>query len=89
MNTLSLSPHETARRRLLDALRREGPMARVELGQHLGMSPASVSDLTANLLDEGILMAEEVSDIIIQTRYSFQSSLLLKQCLSMGSKIPI
>ncbi|MGO4387491.1 ROK family protein [Microvirga sp. 2YAF29] len=59
MNTVSLSPREAARRRLLDALRREGPMARVEIGQHLGMSPASVSDLTANLLDEGILMAEE------------------------------
>lgn len=59
MNTVSLSPREAARRRLLDALRREGPMARVEIGQHLGMSPASVSDLTANLLDEGILLAEE------------------------------
>ena len=57
MTTLPLSPRETARRRLLDALRREGPMARVEIGQHLGMSPASVSDLTASLLDEGILVS--------------------------------
>lgn len=37
-------------------------MARVEIGQHLGMSPASVSDLTGNLLDEGILAAEETAD---------------------------
>jgi DNA-binding Lrp family transcriptional regulator len=52
MTPLPLSPRETARRRLLDALRREGPLARVEIGQHLGMSPASVSELAANLLDE-------------------------------------
>src|SRR5918998_2626839 len=62
INMLPLSPRETARRRLLDALRREGPMARVEIGQHLGMSPASVSDLTASLLDEGVLVAEEAAD---------------------------
>src|SRR5687767_7890517 len=57
-----LSPREAARRRLLDALRREGPMARVEIGQHLGMSPASVSELTASLLDEGVLTAEDTAD---------------------------
>ncbi|RDI62500.1 putative NBD/HSP70 family sugar kinase [Microvirga subterranea] len=34
-------------------------MARVELGQQLGMSPASVSDLTASLVDEGILVTED------------------------------
>lgn len=58
----ALTPRETARRRLLDALRREGPLARVEIGQQLGMSPASVSDLTAGLLDEGILTSEEGGD---------------------------
>src|SRR5918998_196776 len=57
-----LSPREAARRRLLDALRREGPMARVEIGQHLGMSPASVSELAAGLLDEGVLVAEDSPD---------------------------
>jgi predicted NBD/HSP70 family sugar kinase len=62
MATVTLSPRETARRRLLDALRREGPMARVEIGQHLGMSPASVSDLAASLLDEGVLVTEETAD---------------------------
>jgi predicted NBD/HSP70 family sugar kinase len=54
-----LTPREAARRRLLDTLRREGPMARVELGQQLGMSPASISDLTASLVDEGVLVAED------------------------------
>src|SRR5215203_3334672 len=62
MIPLPLSPRETARRRLLDALRREGPMARVEIGQHLGMSPASVSELAASLLDEGVLVAEDGQD---------------------------
>ncbi|WP_194164576.1 ROK family protein [Microvirga thermotolerans] len=60
----TLTPRETARRRLLDALRREGPLARVEIGQQLGMSPASVSELTASLLDEGILVAEEGGDAL-------------------------
>src|SRR5918998_1412820 len=62
INMLPLSPRETARRRLLDVLRREGPLARVEIGQHLGMSPASVSDLTANLLEEGVLVTEDAGD---------------------------
>ncbi|MBM6594689.1 ROK family protein [Microvirga pudoricolor] len=56
------TPREATRRRLLDALRQDGPMARVELGQQLGMSPASVSDLTASLLDEGILVTEDGSE---------------------------
>jgi predicted NBD/HSP70 family sugar kinase len=62
---MSMNPpaaREAARRRLLEVLRREGPLARVEIGQHLGMSPASVSDLTANLLDEGVLVTEEAGD---------------------------
>jgi predicted NBD/HSP70 family sugar kinase len=59
---MSLTPRETARRRLLDCLRREGPLARVEIGQQLGMSPASVSDLTASLLDEGVLVSEEAGE---------------------------
>ncbi|NIX75784.1 ROK family transcriptional regulator [Microvirga terricola] len=57
-----LTPRETARRRLLDVLRWEGPMARVEIGQQLGMSPATVSDLTASLLDDGVLVTEEAGD---------------------------
>ena len=62
MSPMALSPRETARRRLLDCFRREGPLARVEIGQHLGMSPASVSDLTASLLDEGILVSDEAGE---------------------------
>ena len=50
---IPLTARETARRRVLEALRREGPMARVELGQQLGLSAASVSDLTAGLARGG------------------------------------
>ncbi|MCB8819511.1 ROK family protein [Microvirga rosea] len=64
MSGSSLSPREVARRRLLDTLRREGPLARVEIGHHLGMSPASVSELTASLLDEGVLVTEEGSEAL-------------------------
>jgi len=62
MSIVPLTPREAARRRLLDTLRREGPLARVEIGQHLGMSPASVSELTANLLDEGVLVTDETGE---------------------------
>jgi predicted NBD/HSP70 family sugar kinase len=58
LNASAPTPREAARRRLLETLRRDGPMARVELGQHLTMSPASVSDLTASLLEEGVLVVE-------------------------------
>lgn len=56
---MTFGPREHARRRLLEALRREGPMARVELGQRLSMSPATVSDLAGALLEEGVLVIEE------------------------------
>ncbi len=59
MSLSPLTPREAARRRLLDVLRREGPLARVELGHQLGMSPANVSDLTASLMEEGVLLAED------------------------------
>ena len=53
------TPRELARRRVLDALRRRGPMARVEVGQELGLSPATISELTSALLAEGVLVIDE------------------------------
>jgi predicted NBD/HSP70 family sugar kinase len=55
---IPLTARETARRRILEALRRQGPMARVELGQELGLSAATVSDLTAGLVEDGILVVD-------------------------------
>ncbi|HEY8381328.1 MAG TPA: ROK family protein [Microvirga sp.] len=57
------APKELARRRLLDALRRQGPLARVELGQELGLSPATISELTSSLLTEGILVLDDTSEV--------------------------
>ena len=45
---------------LLAALRLNGPMARVELGRHTGLSPASITSISSQLIADGIL--EEVED---------------------------
>jgi len=48
------------RKKVLDALRREGAAARIELAQRAELSPATVSVITADLLAEGLL--REVAD---------------------------
>lgn len=53
-----VDPRQSPRGRLLAALRRNGPLARVDLGRATGMSPASVSALTAGLVAEGALVEE-------------------------------
>ncbi len=45
---------------LLDALRQHGPLARVELGRHTGLSPASITSISSQLISDGIL--QEVAD---------------------------
>jgi len=40
---------------LLEALRQHGPLARVELGRHTGLSPASITSISSQLIAEGIL----------------------------------
>ena len=45
---------------LLDALRQHGPLARIELGRHTGLSPASITSIASQLIADGIL--QEVSD---------------------------
>lgn len=44
---------------LLRALRREGPMARVELGQRIGVSSATVTSITAELMEHGLILERE------------------------------
>ncbi len=46
---------------LLEALRQRGPLARIELGRHTGLSPASITSIAAQLISDGIL--EEIADI--------------------------
>lgn len=43
------------RKIILKALRRQGPIARIDLGQITRLSPATVSAITSNLLEQGLI----------------------------------
>ncbi len=45
---------------VLEALRREGMMARVELGRITGLSPATISAITADLLAENLIVTAAI-----------------------------
>jgi predicted NBD/HSP70 family sugar kinase len=47
---------------VLGALRRAGPLARVELGRETGLSPATISAITGDLLSEHILVAADIDE---------------------------
>jgi predicted NBD/HSP70 family sugar kinase len=47
------------RRLVLEALRHQGPMARIELGRSTGLSPASITAISSQLIDERAI--EEVA----------------------------
>ena len=53
------------RRVVLDALRQFGPLARVELGRHTGLSPASITSIASQLIDDGII--KELGDPLPQS----------------------
>ena len=40
---------------LLEVLRQHGPLARIELGRHTGLSPASITSISSQLIADGIL----------------------------------
>jgi predicted NBD/HSP70 family sugar kinase len=40
---------------VLEALRQNGTLARIDLGRHTGLSPATVTSITAQLIAEGVL----------------------------------
>ena len=40
---------------LMEALRQHGPMPRVEMGRHTGLSPASITSISSQLIADGIL----------------------------------
>jgi predicted NBD/HSP70 family sugar kinase len=46
---------------LLEALRQNGPSARVELGRHTGLSPASITSIASQLIADGILEQVEAA----------------------------
>lgn len=47
---------------VLQALRRVGPMARVELGRSTGLSPATISAITADLLSEHLIITAAIDE---------------------------
>ena len=47
---------------VLEALRRVGMMARVELGRATGLSPATISAITADLLAENLIITAAIDD---------------------------
>ncbi len=44
---------------VLQALRRNGPMARIDVGQTTRLSPATVTAITSDLLDQGLILSLE------------------------------
>jgi predicted NBD/HSP70 family sugar kinase len=43
------------RRLVLEALRQSGPLARIELGRYTGLSPASITSITSQMISDGLL----------------------------------
>ncbi len=43
------------RRVILQALRKEQSLARIDIGKHTGLSPAAISTITADLINEGVI----------------------------------
>ena len=43
------------RRIVLEALRQHGPLARIELGRHTGLSPASITSIASQLIEDAIV----------------------------------
>ncbi len=51
----SVDPRSAARLRVFEAIRRAGPIARIDISRQTGLSPASVTAITAALLQAGLI----------------------------------
>ena len=47
---------------VLQTLRRVGPLARVELGRTTGLSPATISAITADLISEHLIVTASIDE---------------------------
>ena len=76
---------------VLDCLRQHGPMARVELGQITGLSPASMTAITTQMLNEGLLtVADEANVISARARRGRpQTKLALNPCAAIVLAVSI
>ncbi len=52
---------------VLDAIRRHGPIARVEITERTELSPTTVSAITGSLLDDGLILTRHEGDIRNET----------------------
>lgn len=52
------------RRLVLDALRQHGSMARIELGRLTGLSPASITSISGQLIAEGLIKEKDDATVI-------------------------
>ena len=51
------------RRLVLEALREAGPLARIEVGRHTGLSPASMTSIASQMIADGILQELSAPDL--------------------------
>lgn len=59
------------RRLVLEALREAGPLARIEVGRHTGLSPASMTSIASQMIADGILQELSAPDLsTVPTRRS-------------------
>ena len=52
------------RRIVLETLRGQGPQARIGLGRSTGLSPASITSISSQLIDDGIIVERHDAEIL-------------------------
>ena len=52
------------RYRVLDTIRNQGLISRADISRHTGLSPASATNITAQLIEEGLLLEKQTGDSI-------------------------
>ena len=71
MNKVTMSPSPLGNRDLMRAINRsiilnviktDGPIARAEIARRIRLSPATVTGITAELLEEGLVYEKETGD---------------------------
>ena len=61
----SPDPRGAGRLRVLDTIRRAAPIARIDISRRTGLSPATVTTITAELLQAGLIAPIIADDVQI------------------------
>lgn len=56
------------RRQVIACIRAVGPISRTEIGEHTGLSPAALTTISAEMINQGILMEQRAADTSTQRR---------------------